>query len=101
MHHLFAAALLLLPLCSSAQTLRGTVIDVATQLPVEFATVSLLQAADSSLLLGAVAGAGGSWELRQAPNGAEVIVRASFLGYKPTESDRFTVAGALPPLQLG
>ncbi|MEM9261667.1 MAG: TonB-dependent receptor plug domain-containing protein, partial [Bacteroidota bacterium] len=81
-------------------SLKGTVIDADTDLPVEFATVSLLSAVDSSLLLGAVAGAKGSWEISKVPRGAAVLVQASFIGYAPTYTEVFLAERGHPALGL-
>lgn len=75
--------------------LRGTVVDGDTGRPVEFATVSLLNPSDSSLLAGAVAGAGGSWEMSKVPRGIPLRLRASFIGYEAGYSEVFT-ADRLP-----
>jgi outer membrane receptor protein involved in Fe transport len=62
--------------------LSGTVRDADTELAIEFASVSLLLAADSSLITGAVAGAGGEWELSDVPAEEAVLIRYSFIGYE-------------------
>jgi outer membrane receptor protein involved in Fe transport len=77
-------ALLFFPLAIFAQStvnIRGTVVNHDTGAGVEFATVSLLNAADSSLIMGAVAGAGGAFEISKVPKGTSVVLQASFIGY--------------------
>lgn len=84
----------------STVSLRGTVTDGDTDLPIEFATVSLLNAADSSLMLGAVAGAGGAWEISKVPRGISVLVQASFIGYVPSYSEVFIAQRGSPAMGL-
>jgi len=80
--------------------LRGRVLDGDTNEPVEFATVSLLDAADSTLLGGAVAGANGAWELSRVQRGTAVLVQASFIGYDPVYTEVFTVERSPEELTL-
>jgi outer membrane receptor protein involved in Fe transport len=80
--------------------LRGRVLDVDSNEPVEFATVSLLNAADSSLVTGAVAGAGGVFEISRVRKGTSVIVQASFIGYDPVYTDVFVVERSSEGLTL-
>lgn len=93
---------LFLPVCCLAQTgvtLTGTVIDESEQ-AVEFATVSVLSAADSSLITGGVAGAGGVWEISNVPAGRSVIVQASFMGYESAYSGPTLAERSTPPFLL-
>ncbi|MBB4080898.1 outer membrane receptor protein involved in Fe transport [Lewinella aquimaris] len=87
---LFACCLPWLCFAQSGISLTGTVLD-EDGAGVEYATVSLLQASDSSLLVGGVAGAGGIWQLQTTSVGESVLLRASFLGYEATYSPVFTV----------
>ena len=92
----------MLPTVSLAQAeilLTGTVANDAGT-PVEYATVSLLDAADSSLITGAVAGAGGEWELRAKGARQPVLVSASFVGYETTYSSSFRVTDRPPAFDL-
>jgi outer membrane receptor protein involved in Fe transport len=70
---------------------RGVVIDDDTGVGVEFATVSLLNATDSSLITGTVAGAKGAFEISKVPKGASVLLQASFIGYSSVYSDAMQV----------
>jgi iron complex outermembrane receptor protein len=97
------SALSFLPFFLFAQgtvNLRGTVLDGDTNEPVEFATVSLLNAADSSLVTGAVAGAGGIFEISKVRRGMSVIVQASFIGYDPVYTEVFAVERSSEKLTL-
>lgn len=80
--------------------LRGRVLDGDTNEPVEFATVSLLSAVDSTLLGGAIAGADGAWELSKVERGISVLVQASFIGYDAVYSQVFTVERSPAELTL-
>lgn len=87
-------------LAQSTTSLRGLVLDGDTNEPVEFATVSLLNAADSSLITGAVAGAGGGFEISRVRRGLSVLLQASFIGYDPVYSEVFTVERSSGELTL-
>ncbi|MFD1469481.1 TonB-dependent receptor domain-containing protein [Hymenobacter caeli] len=85
-----------------AQTgsVRGTLLDAATQQPVPFADVILRRAgADSALVAGAQTTATGAFALERLPLGAYSL-RALAVGYRPA---RMAVAltAAAPALQLG
>ncbi|MEZ5013269.1 MAG: TonB-dependent receptor [Chitinophagales bacterium] len=69
----------------SAQTftVRGQVTDAATHAPVEFATVTLLQVADSSLAGGTISDSTGHFEIPEIPAGT-YLPRISFIGYRDT-----------------
>ena len=77
--------LLLLSAAVYAQggTLRGVVVDATTGAPVEFATISVLDPTDSTLLSGGAAGGNGEWELESFPSSYPILLRASFIGYEP------------------
>ena len=100
---LFSLTFCLCSFVSFAQStvnLKGRVLDGDTNEPVEFATVSLLNAADSSLITGAVAGAGGGFEISRVRRGLSVLVQASFIGYAPVYSEVFTVERSSKELTL-
>ncbi len=74
--------LLLLPVSGWSQTgnLRGNLIDDQTK-PLIFATVALLQPADSTLAVFAISDAQGAFELKNIKAGT-YLLQASFLGHK-------------------
>ncbi|MDR1652741.1 MAG: carboxypeptidase-like regulatory domain-containing protein, partial [Prevotellaceae bacterium] len=63
-----------------AQTYSGKIIDGATSAPVEFASVALLQRADSALVAGAVTDSLGRFLI--AAKEGDYLLKVSFLGYK-------------------
>ncbi len=83
-------------------TIRGNVTD-ATRKPVEFATVMLLKATDSTLVKGTIADAGGLFELNNVAEG-RYLVAASQVGFAKQFSQPFVLnAGqtiAVPELRL-
>lgn len=83
-------------------TVKGNVTD-ANRKPVEFATILLLKAADSTLVKGAVADAGGLFELAPIAEG-RYLVAATQVGFQKTYSQPFALrAGqtvALPELRM-
>ena len=101
MHHhavasLFACSLLLGVLPLTAQlTVRGTVVEAASQSPVEFATVKVLTA-DSSLVGGTTTDPDGRFEV-QVPS-AEASIEISFIGFATFAKTGF---GESPVQDLG
>lgn len=91
-------------LSSQAQTpnrITGQVIQAGNK-PVEFATVTLLKAADSSLVKGAVADIAGKYEFEQIKQG-KYIIAAAFVGMNKVYSSPFELKGGAfiaPPLEL-
>jgi len=66
---------------SAGGKISGKVIDAATQLPVEYATISILKAGTTSPFNGVVSDAKGNFTLSSVPNG-EFTVTIDFIGYK-------------------
>lgn len=64
-----------------AQQLSGTVTEATSGTPIEFASVRLLNAADSSLIQGTVTGADGTFTLPEPEQPAWLEV--SFIGFEP------------------
>lgn len=90
-------------LVGSAQTtLSGKIVDKQNK-PVEFATVSLLNAQDSALVRGAISNAAGDYVLQEITEG-RYLLSASMLGYSKSWMGPITVVAGdsqrLPPLQL-
>ena len=83
----FAITLLLMTIsgmvhAQSNYTLRGVVIDSLRSNPVEFATVSLIPAGDSTALKYALTNDKGTFEIVSIPGG-EYNVKIEYMGYSP------------------
>ena len=66
------------------EVVRGRVLDADTELPIPFATVTLLDPSDSTIVAGTVSGDDGGWSLETAPRGGAMLLKAGFLGYDDT-----------------
>lgn len=74
--------------------IAGRVIQ-AGEKPVEFATITLLKAKDSSLVKGAIADVNGQYEFEQIKQG-KYLIAAAYVGLTKTYSKPFEVNGAAP-----
>lgn len=87
---------------SAQTTLKGKVID-GNNKPLEFATIMLLQATDSSLVKGAISESDGSYVLPQIQEG-KYLLSASMMGYEKSWAGTLEVGKSgsqeLPQLQL-
>lgn len=71
-----------------AQTIKGKVVVLESQEAVEYATVSLLQFPDSSLVTGEVTDENGIFELSKVKKGV-YLLKVQFLGYEDYCSESF------------
>lgn len=78
--------------------IKGQVIDANSKNAIEFATVSLINAADSSLVSGTITAQDGTFELKNIPNG-KYVVKIGFLGYHEQELG-FELSNQKEPLIL-
>jgi len=83
-------ALLLWAVCASARqqnvrSISGTVIDAATEKPIEFATVALI-APDSTIVNGTTTDSAGHFTIERIPTG-EYKLMAAFIGYTSLITD--------------
>ena len=60
--------------------IMGQIIDGNSKQAIEFATISLLNSADSSLVSGTITGQDGTFQLKNIANG-KYIIKVGFLGY--------------------
>ncbi|WP_231940440.1 TonB-dependent receptor domain-containing protein [Filimonas lacunae] len=72
--------------------IRGTVYDQQNNKPVEYASIALLTARDSTVAGGTVTKANGAFELGRVRAGT-FRLKISFVGYYTISTDVFTVAG--------
>lgn len=84
------SALLLWAVCASARqqnvrSISGTVIDAATEKPIEFATVALI-APDSTIVNGTTTDSAGHFTIERIPSG-EYKLMAAFIGYTSLITD--------------
>ena len=83
---------------SQSFQLVGKIIDQETSDPLEFATISLIKPADSSIVAGGLTDAKGNFEL-EAGAGA-YILRVSFLGYETLFQDGIVLDAEKPFVRL-
>ena len=76
----------------------GLILDQNTQLPMEFATISILSAIDSSIITGGLSELDGTFEL-MVPAG-EYIIKTEFISYK-SYINQLLVIGNEPQMDLG
>ena len=77
--------------------LKGVVKDSLSGEPVPYATIALLNAADSGLVTGTVSNIDGEFKISPAREGRDYIIRVSHMGYKPVEIDFSTVDSSRCP----
>jgi outer membrane receptor protein involved in Fe transport len=63
--------------------IKGEVVDSLTKQPINYATVSVLNPKDSTVIDGSITKANGKFEISGLPNG-EYLVKSSFVGFKNT-----------------
>ncbi|MDA8692928.1 TonB-dependent receptor family protein [Saprospiraceae bacterium] len=80
-------------------SISGMIVDQATQLPMEFATVSVLSIIDSSIISGSLTDIDGLFEL-QLPNG-EYLIKSEFISYKALLSENVVIDGSKKSIDLG
>lgn len=70
-------------------TVKGRVVEAASGLPVQFATVALVEKGSGAAIAGVVTGADGSFEIKAVAG--EFIVEISFIGLKKTRIHEFDI----------
>lgn len=76
----------------NTSAVKGKVIDGQTQLPVEFASVSVLHAADSAIVNGTITDSLGEYAIQDIPSG-EYLLKISFIGYADVFEQNVQLAG--------
>jgi len=80
-------------------SITGTIVDNTTKEPVDFATVNLLNAKDSSFVAGNMSNAKGVFTLRGASKG-NFLINVTYVGYKPVYKP-VTLSGANTTTNVG
>jgi outer membrane receptor protein involved in Fe transport len=85
-------------------TVVGAVVDASNEKPIEFATISVHSAKDSSLLTGTITGSDGKFSIDNVPFGP-FYLRASFIGYEKFQSGVYKITPekmvvSIPVIQL-
>ena len=93
--------LLLITLISSAQhgSISGEVADAQTNVYIEYASVAIYNASDSTLVTGVITNPSGKFRLEKLDQ-SSYFIRTQFLGYETIQSHGFTL-NAGQHLQLG
>lgn len=80
--------------------IKGTIIDENDKKPVEYATISLLNGEDSSLVSGALADEKGAFVIDQLKFG-KYLIKASFIGYGTVFSNAVTIKPGNEEVNIG
>lgn len=84
---------------SGQGTVTGLLLDGETGAPLEFATISVYAAADSSLVDGGLTEAGGRFELSLDPGRYYAVIQ--FVGFQNKTTPAFTIQSGEEALELG
>jgi len=84
----------------NAGTVKGTVVDRGTKLPLEFVNVVVHSAADSSIVTGTVSGKNGSFEIDNVPEG-KYWVSFNLISYEGKNTPFFKIDSQHSKLNVG
>ncbi len=84
---------------STLGSVKGTVVDDSTRLPLEFVDVLLLRTADSTLITGAVTQSSGRFDLKDIPFG-QYVVKFTLVGYREKTTQVFMIGARRRHLNL-
>jgi len=79
---------------------KGKVLNVSTQKPMEFANIALYNVADSSLITGTITAQDGEFEMRNLSFG-EYYMEVNFIGFGKTEIDNVSISKENKALDYG
>ncbi len=79
--------------------LTGTLVDADTKTPMEYATVSLLNRTDSSLVTGNITDAKGSFSIEA--KAGNYLLNIEYVGYAPKMMDDIALSSKQPTVDLG
>ena len=80
-------------------TIQGEIVDPTTESPLEFATISVLAAHDSSIVTGAVTDFEGRFEIKTTVG--SYLLKVDFIGYQTKWIDEVNPTNAFPVVKLG
>jgi len=81
-------------------TVKGKVIDSANHTPMEFATVAIYSATDSTIVGGVITASNGTFEIKKLPAG-KYYLRANFIGFEKTTISNIVLKPSAPTKDLG
>ena len=80
MRNILSTVFILLALTVNAQNFTGRIIDEQAQ-PMSFATISLLNSVDSTIIAGTVSNDDGTFSIQNTNNHTDGLLRISYIGY--------------------
>lgn len=81
-------------------SVSGTIVDQANQQAIAYATVSLHQASDSSVVSGAITDSTGAYHIEGVPYGT-YLLKVEFLGFQSMWAPSLTLSRKMPAQDLG
>jgi outer membrane receptor protein involved in Fe transport len=81
-------------------TIKGKVVDSASNKPMEYVNVAVYITADSSLVTGTITTEQGEFRIDKLPHG-EYYINVSFLGFDKKQSDKIELSSKQPLQDLG
>ena len=87
-------------LAQTAGSVSGTIIDISTKAPVDFASIALLNSASGKAIKSAQSNAEGKFIMSEVPLGSYSL-KISFVGYQPFLKEAIVVSPQNPEVNLG
>ena len=84
----------------SKGSIKATILDAKTNAPIEFASVTIHKAKDSTMIGGSATGVGGELFIPNVPEG-DYYVKVSFIGYEKTTISNVKITQAKQDVSLG
>jgi len=81
-------------------TLKGTIVDEATNLPIEYANIVIFKMRDSSMVTGGITDTKGNFTIEKVPFG-KYYVEFKFIGYKNNKVDGVMVTPKQAEVSIG
>ena len=81
-------------------TIKGKVVDSSTHTPMEFASVAIYSAADSTIAGGVITTSNGSFEINKLTAG-KYFIQANFVGFKKTTMPNIVLQSSIPLKDVG